>query len=606
MSKDLKLIQTNNNCVGCNKCIRTCVCTGALVARETEDKKNFVDVDYTKCIGCGSCFDVCEQNAREFYDDTELFFDDLKKGEKISILLAPSFMVNYKENYREIIGALKELGVNHVLNIGFGADISVWGCVNYMLQNDFVGGLAQPCPTVVNYIERYASKLIPKLFPVQSPMMCSAIYARNEMNITDKFAFIGPCISKKDEQVSKRGKNYISYNVTFSNLMKYIRENNIEGKTFEGEIEVSLGSIFPSSGGLSQNIQFYLGEDLLIRQAEGEKDMYNYLLENIDCLSEKEHPYDLIDILNCTQGCCYGTGSEDEVGKKEQRLIELTFLKRKIKNSEEMKNAMTLTPEQRLEKLNERFSKLNLEDYLCSYDDLSEVVKVKIPNKKELKSIFIDMNKNSKDEMEINCSCCGFNTCTDFATAIHNGLSYKENCVYYIRDEIEKERDKARKAEIYHHLAMRDIQTGLFNRNAYYEWYENTKDFSGYSIISFDLNNLKVCNDTFGHSYGDIYIKESVNVIRKHFDDIGSSYRFGGDEFVTIVENTNIEVLERKIKAFTEYLSKTKIIDVNFNVGISMGYAVYDSNIDETFSDTEKRADASMYKNKEFIKNKKA
>ncbi len=59
----LNLIKTNENCIGCNKCIRSCICTGALVAEEKEDGNNFVKVDNTKCIGCGACFDACAQKA---------------------------------------------------------------------------------------------------------------------------------------------------------------------------------------------------------------------------------------------------------------------------------------------------------------------------------------------------------------------------------------------------------------------------------------------------------------------------------------------------------------------------------------------------------------
>ena len=47
--------------------------------------KRIIEVDGDRCIGCGSCIDVCEHNAREYVDDTKKFFDDLKKGEKISI-----------------------------------------------------------------------------------------------------------------------------------------------------------------------------------------------------------------------------------------------------------------------------------------------------------------------------------------------------------------------------------------------------------------------------------------------------------------------------------------------------------------------------------------
>ncbi len=598
----LDLIKTNDKCIGCNKCIRSCVCTGALVAEETEEGKNFVKVDATKCIGCGACFDACVQGAREFVDDTDSFINDLEKGEKITLLVAPSFFSNYPEQYGSILGGLREMGVTNVINVGFGADITMWASIKYMLENNFIGGITQPCPTVVNFIEKYSPDLIPMLFPVQSPMMCAAIYARKEMNVTEKIAFLGPCISKKDEQMSARGKGLISYNVTFANLMKYVRKHNIKGKCAKDEILYGMGSIFPISGGLKENVLFYLGDELLVRHIEGEKSLYTQMLSTSEVLLDRDHPYLLIDVLNCKQGCCYGTAVEVEESKIDRRHINLELLKLKIKNSEAMENASKLTPEQRLSQLNGRFDKFNIEDYLCTYTDRSAQTSFLVPSESEFTCIYEDMGKLTVASTEIDCGCCGFDTCEAMAIAIHNGFSYKANCIHYIRDEIEKERDKARKSEIYYELAIRDIQTGLYNRNAYYEWCEQTNDFSNCAIITYDLNNLKQCNDTLGHAYGDIYISESVNIIRKFFDDFGVSYRVGGDEFITIIQNTNEAIVERQVDGIKKYLLQNKIVDFNIKTGIAIGYAVYSEEDNLDFAETEKRADMSMYENKIEIK----
>ena len=223
------LVYTNENCIGCNKCISVCPVITANKAVE-KDGKAIIEVDPEKCIGCGACFDACEHEARSFYDDTEQFFEDLKRGEKISILLAPAFAANYPREYKNILGGLKKLGVNRIISVSFGADITTWAYVKYITENKFTGGISQPCPAVVNYIERYIPELIPSLMPVHSPMMCSAIYAKKYMNITDKLAFISPCIAKKSEITDENNKGYISYNVTFDHLMEYVRKNNIKGK----------------------------------------------------------------------------------------------------------------------------------------------------------------------------------------------------------------------------------------------------------------------------------------------------------------------------------------------------------------------------------------
>ena len=89
----MSLVRTNDNCIGCNKCISACSCMGANVAVE-RDRGNTIDVDPERCIACGACLDACEHGAREYVDDVERFFDDLKKGTKISVLIAPAFLAN--------------------------------------------------------------------------------------------------------------------------------------------------------------------------------------------------------------------------------------------------------------------------------------------------------------------------------------------------------------------------------------------------------------------------------------------------------------------------------------------------------------------------------
>ena len=204
------LVFTNEKCIGCNKCISTCSCMGACISHEI-DGKNRIDVDGDRCVACGACFDVCEHEARAYSDDTKIFFEALARGEKISLLVAPAFKANYPKEYESVLGGLKKLGVNRIISVSFGADITTWGYLNYIQKNQFYGGISQPCPAVVGYIERYAPELLPKLFPVQSPMMCAAIYARKEMGIQDKFAFISPCIAKKLEMEEPQNRGMIQY-----------------------------------------------------------------------------------------------------------------------------------------------------------------------------------------------------------------------------------------------------------------------------------------------------------------------------------------------------------------------------------------------------------
>ena len=436
-----QLIFTNELCVGCNRCIGACSCQGANIVKN-ERGKNVVQVDEERCIACGACFDVCEHKARSYNDDTERFFADLKKGEKISIILAPAFKANYYNEYEAILGGLKEAGVNRILSVSYGADITSWAYIRYIQENNFMGGISQPCPAVVGYIEKYLPELLPKLMPIHSPMMCSAIYAKKYMGLKDKLAFISPCIAKKNEIDDPNTHHYVEYNVTFEHLMKYIRSNNIKGKPISDESEYGLGSVYPMPGGLKENVYWLLGEDVFIRQMEGEKHMYDYLEKNKERIRGEKTPYLFIDALNCGGGCLYGTAVEAERAKTEDAYIALGKIKQESKrNDKKTAWGRKLTPEQRWKKLDKSFASLKLEDFVRGYTDKSANCIVKKPTEKEIDKIFCEMKKDTKEKRNINCGGCGYANCKQMAIAIFNGFNHRDNCVHYVKDFVIAEKE---------------------------------------------------------------------------------------------------------------------------------------------------------------------
>ncbi len=439
------LVFTNENCIGCNKCISVCSCMGACQAAEDMNGNNIIQVDSDRCIACGACFDVCEHEAREFNDDTEKFFADLKAGQSISILLAPAFKANYPREYESILGILKDAGVNRIVSISFGADITTWAYINYIQKNNYLGGISQPCPAVVGYIEKYVPELLPKLFPVHSPMMCGAIYTKKVMGVSDKLAFISPCIAKYNEIHDPNTDGYISYNVTFDHLMKYIKSHHLSSsRSVTDEIEYGLGSYYPTPGGLKENVYWLLGESVFIRQMEGEKHMYHYLMKNKDKLRSGQLPYLFVDALNCSAGCLYGTGCESEKDGNDDILAEMLRIREESKTTKRNSPwSKANSPAKRLALLNKQFKDLDLNDYIRRYTNKSSSCSFKKPTASELDAVFNSMNKITKEDRKINCSCCGYETCELMATAIHNGFNHKENCIYYVKSLVESEKYQA-------------------------------------------------------------------------------------------------------------------------------------------------------------------
>ncbi len=541
----MSLVFTNENCVGCNKCISACSCLGANL-QSTQDGKNRIEVDGERCIACGACFDVCKHNAREFRDDTERFFADLKRGERISLLVAPAFKANYPKEYEAVLGGLKSAGVNRIISISFGADITTWGYLNYITKNHFTGGISQPCPAVVAYIERYIPELLPKLFPVQSPMMCGAIYAKKYMGITDKLAFISPCIAKKMEIEDVNNKGYVSYNVTFDHLMKYVRENRITGPACTDEIEYGLGSVYPMPGGLKENVFWFCGEDVFIRQMEGEKHMYHYLENNKERLAKGTTPYLFVDALNCANGCLYGTGTEPEKGATADVLYEALRIREACKRDTKKDAwARSLSPSERLRYLNKQFEKLNLNDFLRTYTDRSAGCVIQQPTKAELEAIYTEMDKNTQEERHIDCSCCGYESCREMATAIWNGFNDKNNCIHYIKGLAEKE-----KAEIA--VLMKELES---HRNGIVSMVEEINE--AFSLLNQDVAQMEEGNGANAEESNGISMKvqevtEFCYSLESSLEEIGgllNELQGNNNQVVSIAAKTNLLALNASIEA---------------------------------------------------------
>ncbi len=438
------LVRTNENCIGCNNCIKACSASGANIAVE-KDRGNVIEVDPKRCIACGACIDACKHDAREYTDDVEQFFEDLKHGTKISVLIAPAFLANYPGEYEKYLGMLKKLGVNRFVSVSFGADITTWGYIKYITERNYYGSISQPCPAVVGYIERYLPELLPKLMPVQSPMMCAAIYMKKYMNVSDRLAFISPCIAKKNEIDDPNNKGIVSYNLTFSRLVRYLKEHPVSGATpYKDEIEYGLGSIYPMPGGLKENVYWLLGEDALVRQMEGEHHMYEYLQRNKDRIKGGKIPYLFVDALNCTNGCLYGPGVDSRKTLNEDIFVNIQKIRSGSRN-ESKKSAWgkNIPPKKRMEALNKQFAHLKLEDFVRKYTDRSADCKTKEPSPAELEKIFETMKKDTAEKKKIDCGCCGYNSCREMAVAIYNGFSHHHNCVHYIKDRAYEEKDKA-------------------------------------------------------------------------------------------------------------------------------------------------------------------
>ncbi len=159
-------------------------------------------------------------------------------------------------------------------------------------------------------------------------------------------------------------------------------------------------------------------------------------------------------------------------------------------------------------------------------------------------------------------------------------------------------------------IAFTDANTGIGNVAAFKAKFDDLEarkaSFKFIGIIQFDVNNLKVINDSKGHEAGDLLIKTAANIINQAFGFAGTCYRTGGDEFVAIITGDHAPIVcEEAIYKFNKLIDKFNA-DPNkpFDLRIAHGVAYYQNDKTEnmTLKEVHKMADERMYSNKKMLK----
>ena len=167
--------------------------------------------------------------------------------------------------------------------------------------------------------------------------------------------------------------------------------------------------------------------------------------------------------------------------------------------------------------------------------------------------------------------------------------------------------ESSRQIGSYKKAAYKYPLTNVRNSNAYNELkrsYEKkllNGDIKEFAVAVFDLNDLKLVNDTKGHDAGDKYLQDACSLICRVFQH-SPVFRIGGDEFVTLLMNGDFHKREELINDFN------KQVDYNLVNGgpvVSAGISLFDSNTDTGYEDVFTRADELMYSRKKELKQRK-
>lgn len=168
--------------------------------------------------------------------------------------------------------------------------------------------------------------------------------------------------------------------------------------------------------------------------------------------------------------------------------------------------------------------------------------------------------------------------------------SFSQSTLAMIHDKAEQ--------ELLSYIAYHDDLCKIYNRamcDKEFERLDNSDE--NYSLVNLDLNGLKTINDSMGHAAGDKLLVSFAEILTKAFENIGTCYRMGGDEFIVIVPEANALFIPTCIERM-EILEKEGSKELDYPIEASYGIASRNEVPEHTAAKVNSLADSRMYEMK--------
>ncbi len=404
-------------CRMCYTCVRECPAKAIRVATGQ------AEVIGERCIACGNCVRVCSQEAKQVRGTTAEVRTLLDSDLPVAACLAPSFPVAFAETeYPRVVGMLRALGFDLVLEVSFGADLVAREYRKLLGNTNGHRYIATTCPAVSSYVEKYYPDLVGALAPIVSPMVATARVARRVYGERLAVVFIGPCIAKKAEADSPGIAGEIDAVLTFEELRQLLAAANLTADTVEPSAfdppYGGAGGLFPINRGLLQaaNIE----EDLMTGEVVSTQGR-SHMLDAIREFADGDLGAKLLEAL-CCEGCITGAGIRNS--------LPLFSRRRLVRRHVCARTAM-------LDQWHWQEDLRRAEDLDLSRSFQPQDQRIRTPAPAQLREVMERLGKSGLTD-ELNCGACGYDTCQEHAVAICKGLAEHAMCLPHTIDQLRR------------------------------------------------------------------------------------------------------------------------------------------------------------------------
>jgi len=257
--------------------------------------------------------------------EIERLVSSIEKKEKLVAMLAPCFVAQF--DYPEIIGQLKRLGFDKVVELTFGAKI-VNRKYHEILEKNKGLWISSVCPGVVETIKKRMPQYEKNILKVYSPMIvtakvCKKVYPKH------KIAFISPCEFKKTE--AKITKD-VDIAIGMTELQELFDKYNILPKKSKKDESFDMfyndyTKIYPIAGGLSKTLH----TKGILKPEETKK--IDGMAEILKFLKNPDKRVRFLDVTFCIGGCIGGPLLTREISLEEKKKRVIEYVKQSLHKS---------------------------------------------------------------------------------------------------------------------------------------------------------------------------------------------------------------------------------------------------------------------------------
>ncbi len=526
----------SSRCVGCLACIRVCPTDAIALPPEAQ----VVEIVEENCIRCGECLPACPHNAIAATGAVDRALAIAEAGTGAIILAPEAAAYFHPATPEQLVNACYEAGFRLVSRGVLGDELVATEYMRLWEDPDWGTLIRSTDPVVVAAISAHHPELIPYLAPITYPHAAEARFLRALHGDDLPVVYVGMSAAGLVSELDAM--------LTFTDLEQLFALREVRPaalpRTFS-RIPAETRRHMSVAGGLPL-------EMVVSGSSRGRRLLTIRDLESLPALA-RAVGHDRIDLGFVDILSHAGALAHPAAGPKE----ELYRRRMLVQQYEPGRSRTPVVPEDVPVNMGHAFS-------LSPHRRQADPVAVAAI----LEAIGTGPNGKPWD-----CRACGYQTCHRFAQAAAMSRASLRQCVQWISARAdEASRD-----------ASTDALTGLASYRALQERLTHETDRSKrsgdqFTVLFLDLDRLKDLNDRYGHERGNAVLRAVAEEIRRTIRTTDLAARYGGDEFVVLLTNTDRAGALRVADAVRERIEQAgrRLGFLAGQITVSIGVAEFD------------------------------